>query len=118
MALEAVDGAVNIEIFEGYVERSLVPNLREGDVVVMDNLRAHKTSRVRELIESTGAELRFLPPYSPDLNPIENFWSSFKSRLSRLEARTRDAVHDAIHSLAQIIPTDFAPMFAGCGGYA
>src|SRR5690606_39237015 len=65
-----VDGAVNAAIFESFVERVLVPQLRPGDVVVMDNLSSHKSVRTRELIESAGAELVFLPPYSPDLNPI------------------------------------------------
>ena len=73
-----VDGAVNADIFEAFVEQVLVPELREGDIVVMDNLSSHKRARTRERIEAAGAELVFLPPYSPDLNPIEMVFAKVK----------------------------------------
>ena len=71
-------GALNKDIFEAYVEKVLAPSLRPGDIVVMDNLSAHKSPKVEEIIKSCHAELRFLPPYSPDLNPIEKMWSKVK----------------------------------------
>ncbi len=114
LALEPVEGAVNGPTFEDFVERHLVPKLRATDVVVMDNVRFHKGSRVRELIEETGAQLWFLPPYSPQLNPIELFWSAFKARLRRLRARTQDALFDAIRATGAEMFSDFAPMYASC----
>ena len=79
-----VDGAVNGDVFEAFVEQVLVPELKPGDVVIMDNLSSHKPARVRELIEATQAELRYLPPYSPDLNPIEMVFSKIKQLLRTL----------------------------------
>ena len=76
-----VDGPVNGDVFEAFVEQVLAPELWPGDIVVMDNLSSHKRQRTRELIESVGAELRFLPPYSPDLNPIEMVFSKIKRKL-------------------------------------
>jgi len=87
-----VDGAVNGEIFLAYVRQQLVPTLRAGDVVVMDNLSSHKRAGVREAIESAGAALWFLPPYSPDLNPIENAFAKFKWLLKSGAQRTVDAL--------------------------
>jgi transposase len=84
-----IDGPINGEIFRVYVERVLVPTLRPGDIVVMDNLGSHKGATVRAAIEAVGAELRFLPPYSPDFNPIENAFSKLKALLRRAAARTR-----------------------------
>jgi transposase len=86
-----VDGAVNGDVFEAFVEQVLVPELRRGDVVVMDNLSSHKRQRVRELIEAAGARLVFLPPYSPDLNPIELIFAKVKQllRSSKREPKTR-----------------------------
>jgi transposase len=79
----AVEGATDREVFEAYVERLLVPTLRRGQVVVMDNLSSHKGERVRELIEERGCELLYLPPYSPDLNPIEEAFSKVKRILRK-----------------------------------
>ena len=111
-----VDGAVNADIFEAFVEQVLVPELRPGDVVVMDNLSSHKRARTRELIESAGAELVFLPPYSPDLNPIEMVFSKVKQLLRSLACRTKEALWRAMQSvLDQITSTDAANCFRHCG---
>jgi len=111
-----VDGAVNADIFEAFVERVLVPVLKPGDVVVMDNLSSHKRSRTRALIEAAGAALVFLPPYSPDLNPIEMVFSKIKQLLRSLGERTRDALWGAMQSvLDQITPSDAANCFRHCG---
>ena len=111
-----VDGAVNGDVFEAFVEQVLVPVLRSGDVVAMDNLSSHKRARTRELIESVGATVLFLPPYSPDLNPIENVFSKVKQFLRSLACRTREALWDAMQwVLDQIIPSDAANCFAHCG---
>ncbi len=111
-----VDGAVNADIFEAYVERVLVPELRPGDVVVMDNLSSHKRARTRELIEHAGAELVFLPPYSPDLNPIEMIFAKIKQLLRSLGCRTKDALWNAMQSvLDQVTPNDAINCFKHCG---
>jgi len=87
----AVEGATNSEVFETYVERVLGPTLRGGQVVVMDNLSAHKGERVRELIEGGGCQLIYLPSYSADLNPIEEAFSKMKRLIRKVEARSREA---------------------------
>jgi transposase len=86
----AVEGATTKVLFETYVERVLAPDLRVGQVVMMDNLSAHKSERVRELIEARGCEVLYLPPYSPDYNPIEEAFSKIKALLRKAAARTRD----------------------------
>ena len=91
-----IDGPINGEIFRPYVEKVLVPVLRPGDVVVMDNLGSHKSKAVRRAIRAAGAKLFFLPKYSPDLNPIEMLFAKLKHWLRRAAARTTDAVCDAI----------------------
>jgi len=111
-----VDGAVNADVFEAFVEQVLVPQLRPGDVVVMDNLSSHKRSRTRERIEAAGAELEYLPPYSPDLNPIEMVFSKIKGLLRSLAARTREALWQAMQSvLDQVTTTDAVNCFKHCG---
>ena len=92
----AVEGPTTREVFETYLEEVLVPSLKAGQVVVMDNLSSHKGSRVRELIEGRGCELLYLPPYSPDLNPIEEAFAKFKALLRKAGARTREALIEAI----------------------
>ncbi len=87
-----VDGAVNGDVFEAFVEQVLVPQLKPGDIVVMDNLSSHKRDRIRELIETHQATLAYLPPYSPDLNPIELVFSKIKQQLRSLKTRTQDAL--------------------------
>lgn len=102
-----VDGAVNRDVFEAFVERVLVPQLQPGDVVVMDNLSSHKGGRIAPMITAAGAELRYLPPYSPDLNPIEMIFSKVKQGLRSLAHRTQEALWNAMQSvLDTITPTD------------
>lgn len=101
---EATDG----DIFLGYLDHCLCPQLRPGDVVVMDNLSAHKVKGVRERIETAGAELLYLPPYSPDLNPIEKAWSKLKQLLRSARARTKEALEQAIAELLPQITPDNA----------
>lgn len=84
-----VDGAINGEIFRGYVEQFLVKELKVGDIVVMDNLSCHKMAGIQKAIEKVGATVLYLPPYSPDLNPIENLFSQFKSEMRKRKPRTK-----------------------------
>ena len=115
-ACMVVAGATNKDIFEAYVEQILLPTIKAGDVVVLDNLSAHKSPRAREWIESVGAELWYLPAYSPDLNPIEKMWSKIKSLLRTLKARTKEALIKAIaHALEQVTAGDVKGWFEACG---
>lgn len=108
----AVDGAV----FKAYVEQVLCPTLQPGEVVVMDNLSAHKVAGVRELIAARGAEVWYLPPYSPDLNPIEKCWSKIKTALRAAKARTYEALEEALKgALQEVTAEDAAGWFASCG---
>jgi transposase len=112
----AIPGATDTDVFRAYVSEVLCPALRPGDVVIMDNLRPHKSEPTLELIAATGAELLFLPPYSPDLNPIEKMWSKVKSLLRSAEARTVDDLITAIgDALAKVTPKDARGWFAACG---
>ncbi len=111
-----IEGATDAEVFEAYVEHFLAPTLQEGHVVVLDRLGAHRTQRVRELIEARGAELLFLPSYSPDLNPIEEAFSKIKSIVRKVGARTREALVEAIdRALAAVTPEDAAGWFDHAG---
>ncbi len=111
-----VDGAVNGDIFEAFVEQILVPELRSGDVVIMDNLSSHKRARTRMLIEGVGAELVFLPPYSPDLNPIEMVFAKIKQKLRSLACRTVDALWRSMQSvLDTITSSDARNCYRHCG---
>ena len=92
----AVEGPTTREVFEAYLEQVLGPTLRKGQVVVMDNLSAHKGSRIRQLIEERGCDPIYLPPYSPDLNPIEEAFSKIKSLLRKAEARSRERLVEAM----------------------
>jgi len=115
-ATVVMNGAVDGETFLNYVEQCLVPSLRRGDVVVMDNLSSHKVKGVREAIESAGCDLWYLPPYSPDLNPIEKLWSKVKSWLRRVSATTFESLSDAIaDALRAVKPDECANYFAACG---
>src|SRR5919112_1478422 len=91
-----LDGAMTGGAFRSYVERVLAPSLSPGDVVVMDNLAVHKVAGVREAVQAVGASVLYLPPYSPDLNPIEQFFAKLKALLRKAAARTKDALWDAI----------------------
>jgi transposase len=111
-----VDGAVNGDVFEAFVEQVLIPGLRPGDVVIMDNLSSHRRPRVRELIEHAAARLVFLPAYSPDLNPIELIFAKAKQLLRSMACRSRGALWSAMQSvLDQVTPSDAANCFKHCG---
>jgi len=99
VATMTVEAATDREIFLAYLDRCLCPQLRSGDVVVMDNLSSHKVDGVRQRIEKCGAELLYLPPYSPDLNPIEKAWAKLKQLLRTAKARTKKALDKAISRL-------------------
>jgi transposase len=115
-ACMTIEGATDTAVFQAYVRSILVPTLRRGDVVVMDNLAPHKNELTLKLIEAAGATVRFLPAYSPDLNPIEMMWSKIKALLRAAEARTADQLQHAIaHALRSVTPTDAAHWFAACG---
>jgi transposase len=112
----AVEGATNREVFETYVERVLTPTLRRGQVVVMDNLSAHKGERVRELIEKRGCKLLYLPPYSPDFNPIEEAFSKIKGLMRKAEARSREALLEAMgKAISALSAEDARGYFEHCG---
>ena len=112
----AVEGATDREVFEAYVEKMLAPSLRSGQVVVMDNLSAHKGERVRALLEERGAELLYLPPYSADLNPIEEAFAKIKNLLRKVEARTREALVEAMgQALSAVSARDARGFFEHCG---
>jgi transposase len=111
-----IDGATNTEVFQAYVREILVPTLRAGDIVVLDNLGAHKNEATLALISAAGAQTRFLPPYSPDLNPIEMMWSKVKALLRAAGARTHSALLQAIaQALAAVSADDAKHWFAHCG---
>ena len=113
----AVEGATTARVFETYVERVLAPTLRKGQVVVMDNLSAHKGERVRELIEDRGCELLYLPSYSPDLNPIEEAFSKIKGLLRKAQARSREALLEAIGAAISAVSDRDALGFFEHSGY-
>ena len=111
-----LDGPINVDWHEAHVARVLVPELRPGDVVIMDNLSSHKRASVRELIEQAGATLRFLPPYSPDFNPIEKAFSKLKAMLRKASERTVSGLWDLIGRLVDIFqPHECANYFSSCG---
>jgi transposase len=113
-----VEGATDAAAFEAYIEHFLAPSLEKGQVVVVDGLGAHRTDKVRELIEERGAELLFLPSYSPDLNPIEEAFSKIKNIVRKAGARTREALVEAIAlAISAIALEDVAGWFAHCGYY-
>ncbi len=113
-----VDGAVNGDVFEAFVEQVLVPQLKLGDIVVMDNLSSHKRHRTRELIEGAGAELVFLPPYSPDLNPIEMVFSKIKQSLRSMGCRTKEVLWRSMQSVLDRVTASDALNCYRHAGYA
>lgn len=102
LAAMTIEAATDREVFLAYLDEVLCPKLRPGHVVVMDNLSAHKVEGVRERIERAGASLLYLPPYSPDLNPIEKAWSKLKQSLRAIGARSEETLH---HAVAQLLPS-------------
>jgi transposase len=109
-------GAMNARAFEAYVEQCLAPELRVGDVVVLDNLGAHKNLRVHEVVAAAGARLLYLPAYSPDFNPIEHAWSKVKALLRKAKARTVRKLANALRwALLQVTPGDAHGRVSHCG---
>ena len=112
----SLPGSIDGESFTVYIQRVLCPKLKPGDVVVMDNLGVHKVKAVRLAIEKRGAELRYLPPYSPEFNPIEKCWSKIKEALRAAAARSREALDRAVtDALNAVTPTDAQGWFISCG---
>ena len=115
-ACMTLEGATDTEAFRAYICEVLCPTLQPGDLVVMDNLSPHKSDHTIALIAATGAEVLFLPPYSPDLNPIEKMWSKIKALLRSAEARTPADLVTAIgFALARVTPQDALGWFTSCG---
>jgi len=116
VATMTIEAATDGEIFLAYVEQVLCPQLQPGDIVVLDNLAAHKVAGVSELIENAGAKLRYLPPYSPDFNPIEKCWSKVKQLLRAAQARSLSTLeHRVSEALAAVTPHNVQSCFRHCG---
>jgi transposase len=116
VATMAVEGAVDTLCFDAFVEQVLAPKLRRGDVVVLDNLGAHKASRIEEVAQSRDAQVLWLPPYSPDFSPIEQCWSKIKSYLRGAKARTAEALDKALAQALQLVTkADIRGWFKHCG---
>lgn len=113
-----LDGAINGEAFRAYVEQFLAPTLAPGDIVIMDNLASHKVAGVREAIEACGASLLYLPPYSPDLNPIEQSFAKFKALLRKTAARSREALWNAIGQILDRFAHQECANYFAKAGYA
>jgi transposase len=115
-ACMTIEGATDAEVFRAYVRHVLCPTLRKGDVVIMDNLSPHKSEPTLCLIAQAGAEVLFLPAYSPEFNPIEKMWSKIKACLRSAQARTQPALIKALAlALASVTPQDARNWFASCG---
>jgi transposase len=112
-----LDGAMNGDIFRAWVEQMLAPELRPGDIVIMDNRAAHKVDGIRKAIEARGAELRYLPPYSPDLNPIEQAFAKLKALLRTAAERTVDGLWNAIGKLLDLFPASECTNYLANSGY-
>jgi transposase len=111
-----IEGATDADVFRTYIDHILCPTLRQNDVVIMDNLSSHKVSGIKESIESTGAILLYLPPYSPDLNPIEKMWSKMKAQIRKVKPRTSEETENAVASaLKNVSSADAKGWFASCG---
>lgn len=118
IALADMGGSATTERFLAWVQSHLVPVLRKGQVVILDNLRAHHAEEVRAAIEAVGARLEFLPPYSPEYNPIEECWSKVKTYLRRVRARTREALVAAVQEARQLVTSGDAHGWFRHAGYA
>ncbi len=114
---KAVEGSTTSEVFEAYLEHVLAPTLRPGQVVVMDNLTAHKGERVRDLIEGRDCQLLYLPPYSPDFNPIEEAFAKLKGLVRRVEARSREVLIEAMCQALEALTARDARSFFEHRGY-
>ena len=110
-----IRGPVDTDVFRAYTNQVLVPTLQSGDIVVLDNLSSHKAPDIRQSIEQAGAELWYLPPYSPDFNPIEQMWSKVKTYLCKAAARTEECLYDAIaQALTTVTVQDAQAWFHHC----
>lgn len=110
------EGATDRKMFDTYIEEMLAPTLQPDDIVIMDNLSSHKSQKAQEIIENKLARLMFLPPYSPDLNPIENMWSKFKQIIRTEKPRTNEELFNSVASaLSQITPNDAKGWYKHCG---
>ena len=110
------EGALNGDMFKCYLENCLAPTLKGGDVVVMDNLSSHKVKGLGEIVNARGARIEYLPPYSPDLNPVENMWSKVKTHLRQVKERCKDALIDAVGAaLRTVTAQDAQGWFKHCG---
>jgi transposase len=112
-----IDGPMTRQIFETYVETQLAPTLAKGDVVILDNLSAHKSAKAAQCLKQRGAWFLFLPPYSPDLNPIEQVWSKIKAHLRKAEARTFEALWRAIGDICELIEPEECRNYFKAAGY-
>src|SRR5215210_6738875 len=112
-----VEGGANVAVFEGYLREMLLPWLGKGDILVMDNLRVHKTERVKEMIEAAGVEILYLPPYSPDFNPIEEAFSKIKNLIRKAGARVREVLVEAIGAAIREVSAEDARAFIEHCGY-
>jgi len=111
-----IEGATDGAVFRAYIKHVLVPILHNGDIIVMDNLSSHKASEIGEMIQSIGAELWYLPPYSPDFNPVEKMWSKIKECLRKFKARCTEELYNAIRqALQDITAQDAKGWFDSCG---
>jgi transposase len=112
----SIDGSTDAEVFKTYIYEMLCKTLHDGDIVIMDNLTSHKVSGIEESIKAVNAEVRYLPPYSPDLNPIEKMWSKIKAILRKLKARTEDGLFKALaEALNSVTKSDAVGWFESCG---
>ena len=112
-----LDGAMDGDAFRVYVRDFLAPTLRKGDIVIMDNLPSHKVTGIREAIEAVGAKLHYLPPYSPDLNPIEQAFSKIKAMLRKAAARSISALYKAIARIIRTISPSECAAYLNNSGY-
>lgn len=111
-----IDGATDAAVFRAYVKHVLAPTLRADDIVVLDNLSSHKNTEVEKMIQASGAELWFLPPYSPDFNPIEKMWSKVKEILRTMKARCTEELYEAVRvGLERVTDEDAKGWFKSCG---
>lgn len=111
-----IEGATDAAVFRAYVKHVLVPTLRKDDIVIMDNLSSHKVVEIESMIREAGAELRYLPPYSPDLNPIEKMWSKVKEFLRSSKARCTEDLYEAVRlALREVTAQDAQGWFESCG---
>ena len=116
-AYEVIEGAMKTESFVEYIKNTLVPTLQIGDIVIMDNLRVHKSSAVSELISSVGATVIYLPPYSPDFNPIEKMWSKMKYFLRKWKIRAKNLLPKAVDKVLSLVTTSDCEGWFSCCGY-